>query len=253
MKRKIINQIFFVAGIACIMYYIICGVFTKFGQSMLWVWPVAGMCLLARFAIVQISIKRNSPIPYPNWFITLIRLCFAIALVLFIFVEAFVYSGFHYDCPQGVDYVIILGAKTGSVTIEARMEKACEYLIDNPETKVIVTGGQGPDEEMTEAEYMRKGLIRRGIDASRIIIENRSTSTAENLEYSKALISESKASIAIVSNNYHIFRALGIAGKYFGGDIYGIPMDSNPISLPHYMVREFFTVAVDSLRGNLVF
>lgn len=253
MKRKIINQCFLAAGAACIMYYIICGVFTTFGQSMLWIWPLAGTVLLARFAVVHISIKRSSPLPYPKWFITLIRLSFALAVALFMFVEAFVLSGFRYDCPQGVDYVIILGAKTGSVTIEARMDRACEYLIENPETKVIVTGGQGSDEEMSEGEYMRLGLMRRGIDASRIIVENKSTSTAENLEFSKALISDSEASIAIVSNNYHIFRAVGIAGKYFNGEIYGIPMASNPISLPHYMVREFLTVVVDSLRGNLVF
>lgn len=251
--RRITNLMFLAAGALCIIYYFICGFATTFGQSMLWVWPAAGAVLIARFGIVQISIKRGQPLPYPGWVVTAARFAFVILLAVFIAIECFVATGFENDCPAGVDYVIILGAKTGSVTIEARMDRALEYLESNPDTMVVVTGGKGADETMSEGEYMRMGLIQRGIDDSRIIVENRSTSTAENLEYSRNLIGDRNASVAVVSNDYHVFRAMGIARNYFGGEVYGLPMKSNPISLPHYMFREFFTVTVDFLRGNIAY
>lgn len=253
MKRKIINWIFFAAGAACILYYIVCGVGTRFGQSLLWIWLLAGGLLLARFGLVQLSIKRGVPLPYPKGVLFVLKAVCGVALAVFLIVEGFIFSGFRGDCPAGVDYVIILGAKTGSVTIEARMDRACEYLNENPDAIAVVTGGQGGDEETSEGEYMRLGLMKRGIDASRIIVENNSTSTAENLEYARKLIGDASASVAVVSNNYHIFRATGIARNYFSGEVYGLPMNSNIISLPHYMVREFFAVLVDSISGNITF
>jgi len=252
-RRQIINLMFLVAGMLCIIYYFVCGFGTTFGQSMLWVWPAAGAVLIARFAIVQVSIKRGQPLPYPGWAVAAAKFAFVILLSVFVAIECFVASGFENDCPAGVDYVIILGAKTGSVTIEARMDRAYEYLEENPGTMVVVTGGKGADETMSEGDYMRMGLIRRGIDSSRIIVENKSTSTAENLEFSRKLIGDSDASVAVVTNNYHVFRSVGIAKKNFSGDVYGLPMDSNPISLPHYMVREFFAVTVDFIRGNIAY
>lgn len=253
MKRRTINRLFLAAGIACIVYYLICGFGTTFGQSMLWIWPFAGAVFLVRYAVVRRSIESGRPLPFPKWLICAASAVFVCGIALFAVAEAFVISGFHNDCPEGVDYVIILGAKTGSVTIEARMDRAFEYLIENPDAKAVVTGGQGPDEEMSEGEYMRMGLMERGIDEDRIIVENRSTSTAENLEYIRLLIDDPDGSVAIVSNDYHIFRAIHIAKNYFTGEIYGLPMDSNPISLPHYMVREFLAVTADAIRGNLSF
>ena len=253
MRRRITNWMFLAAGIICIAYYIVCGMLTKFGQSMMWVWPAVGALLLARFGIVALSMRRGTALPYPKWVVYIVRTAAAVLIAAFVLVEGFVLSGFRSKCPENVDYLIVLGAKTGSVTIEARLDTAAEYLNANPETMAIVTGGQGADEEMAEGEYMRLGLIRRGIAAERIITEKRSTSTDENMLYSSRLISDTGADIAVVSNNYHIFRAKAIARKYFAGEVYALPMNSNPISLPHYMLREFFTVIVDGLRGNLAF
>jgi len=253
MKRKIINSLFYIAGIACIVYYLACGLGHRFEQSMLWVWLVGGIVLLARAVIVHISIKRDAPLPYPKWMISAVRTLALVVAACFIIVECFVFSGYFNTCPDGVDYVILLGAKTGSLTIERRIDTAAEYLKANPDTLVICTGGQGYGEDMPEGEYMKLGLMRRGIPEDRIIVEDRSTSTDENLRFSRELIGDSGASVAVVSNNYHIFRATAIARKYFSGEVYGIPMASNYLTLPHYMVREFFTVVVDGLRGNLAF
>jgi uncharacterized SAM-binding protein YcdF (DUF218 family) len=139
------------------------------------------------------------------------------------------------------------------VTIENRINTAARYLAANPDTMVICTGGQGSDEEMPEGEYMKRGLIERGIAPERIIVEDRSTTTSENMAFSSKLINDKNASVAVVSNNYHVARAMALARKYFSGEVYAIPMLSNYVSLPHYMVREFFTITVDFLRGNLAF
>lgn len=131
MGRKIINRAFLVLGVACIVYYIVCGMFTRFGQSMMWVWPVAGALLLARFAIAEISMRRGTPLPYPRWAVGIVRGASAALIAAFILIEGFVLTGFWSECPANVDYLIVLGAKTGSVTIEARLDMAAEYLNAN--------------------------------------------------------------------------------------------------------------------------
>ncbi|WP_249646204.1 YdcF family protein, partial [Lysinibacillus sp. D3C2_S12] len=91
------------------------------------------------------------------------------------------------------DYMIILGAKVKpggvpSLSLKSRLEVAVQYLTIYPHVKVIVSGGQGPDEDRTEASVMKDYLEPNGIEASRIIIEDQSTSTYENLVFSKELL-----------------------------------------------------------------
>lgn len=254
MMRKIFNFMFLALGIACIAYWLVCGVMTTFGQSMLFVWPVMGAAFLVRYAVVRKYIRLGKPVPLPGWLKISVRIASCALIVLFVATQLFVINGFTSACPENVDYVIVLGAKTGSITINGRTQLAAEYLLENPETRVIVTGGQGPDEYMPEADYMKQRLVEYwGIEEDRIIVENKSASTDENLAFSVELMDEDTESIAVVSNNYHVARAMGIARKYFDGEIYAIPMHSNPYSLPHYMLREFFTVTVDGLLGNIKF
>lgn len=245
--KRIINRLFLASGVICIFYYVLCGVAVRFDQSMLWVWPVVGAGLILRYALVRCGVEL------PKWPKMVLRTACCLMLAVFFAVQCLVLTGMFEKCPAGVDYIILLGAKTGSVTIERRIDTAADYLKENPETLVVCTGGQGADEEMPEGEYMKLGLIERGVSEDRIITENRSTSTYENLLYSRELIEDENASVAVVSNNYHIFRAKALARSRFKGDVYGIAMASNPLTLPHYMAREFFTVVVDALRGNLAF
>ncbi len=248
-----INLLFLIAGLACFTYYIACGIAIRFGQSMLWAWPVLGVVLILRFVIVQMSISRDVPLPYPGWFIWAIRITFCLCVAFFLFVESFIFTGMFVKCPPGVDYIIVLGAKTGSPALNNRIDTAAKYLEQNPETIAIASGGQGSDEETTEANYIAEALVRRGIPRERILLEDASTSTNENIRFSALLIPDSDASIGIVSNDFHIFRARHLAQGIFGGKIYGLPVRSSLLSLPHYMMREFFTTVVDTLRGNMTY
>ena len=251
--RKIMNWLFLVVGLAFIAYYLACGLSLRFNQSMLWVWPMVGAAFILRFIIVQISITRGVPLPYPPWFLWTFRALCALALALFLLVEGFVISGMVGSCPAGVDYIIVLGAKTGSLAIDRRIEAAYEYLLDNPTTIAIASGGQGTDEPESEAQYIADGLVQHGIARDRILIEDKSISTSENMRFSAALVTKIDASICIVSSDYHVFRARHLAQKVFEGDVYALSSPTVRLYLPHYTVREFFTTVVDTLRGNMAF
>jgi uncharacterized SAM-binding protein YcdF (DUF218 family) len=111
--------------------------------------------------------------------------------------------------------VIVLGARVKgtvpSLALQARIDAAAEYLIENGEAIVIASGGKGAGEDISEAECIKRGLIQQGIAESRIILEDQSTDTYENIAYSKKLLPEESAFGLVATNDFHIFRAKMIA------------------------------------------
>lgn len=112
------------------------------------------------------------------------------------------------------DAVIVLGAavhgKTPSLTLKKRLDKAVEYHKQNPEAIIIVSGGQGLGEDITEAEAMSDYLISNGVNPDKIIKENRATSTYENFIFSKKLLYENfggSYTTSFITNEYHILRS----------------------------------------------
>jgi uncharacterized SAM-binding protein YcdF (DUF218 family) len=133
-----------------------------------------------------------------------------------------------------------------------RLDRAYEYAVENPETVIIISGGQGSNEPASEASVMKDYLIGRGIDESRILMEDQSTNTSENLQFSSQLYEDLSGSrVGIVSSNFHIFRALAIAKKCGYTDVTGIPADSVMLYLPNNMIRETVGLLKDFLMGNL--
>ena len=104
------------------------------------------------------------------------------------------YESSHQQIPKQVDYVIVLGAKVNgmnpSLSLKSRINTAARFLKEHEKTIVIVSGGQGPDEDISEAEAMRQGLVAHGIDVERIIIEDKSTNTYGKYEYFKKINSK---------------------------------------------------------------
>lgn len=138
----------------------------------------------------------------------------------------------------GLSYVVVLGCQVRqdgpSLSLYERIGAAEAYLKANPDTVCIVSGGQGPDEPMSEAQCMFEQLTTRGIPAERIWIEDRSTSTWENLVFSTALIRERTGArpetVGLVSSEYHLFRA-GLLAKDCGVEIRGIPAETTWLAL----------------------
>lgn len=181
----------------------------------------------------------------PTWFDYLILALSAIAWVLFGIVELVILSAMLAIPKNELEYVIILGAqirgKKITNALERRLKKGIRYLKENPKTHCIVSGGRGKGEEITEAEAMGEYLIRNGIERERILLEDKSKTTWQNLEFSQTLI-KNKEMIGIITNNFHIYRAVKIAEMQGYKKIYAIPASTNLIVFPNYMTREFFAL-----------
>ncbi len=176
----------------------------------------------------------------------------AAGLLLFLVVEGLLLShGERDNAALPADAVIVLGAgvngETPSLILQTRIDAAAAYLARHPEVPAVLSGGQGPGEDITEAEAMRRGLTAQGIDGGRLLLEDRSTSTAENFAYSKALLQEAgvdtdTAVIAVVTSDFHCFRAHLIAERA------GLSVFDLPAQVPwrllsvNYYVREFFAL-----------
>lgn len=145
-----------------------------------------------------------------------------------------------------MDYLIVLGARVkGDMMTKAllfRVEAALEYLRENPNTKVIASGGQGPGEDITEAEAMRRYFVANGIDEDRILLEDRSTTTFENLSFSRELVGED-ASVAIVSNDFHVYRASIIGKRLDFAEVHTLAGRTPTIAIFKLWSREYFAVA----------
>lgn len=143
--------------------------------------------------------------------------------------------------------VVVLGCRAfgynPSNVLWKRLETAKKYLETHPDAVCVLSGGQGNDESVAEAECMRAWLAERGIDESRLYLEDKSTSTAENLEFSKALIEAEglNPDIVIITSEFHEYRA-GLYAQEQGFE-YGAYAAPSPFGLgPVYYVRELYGI-----------
>lgn len=150
------------------------------------------------------------------------------------------------NAEESCSYIIVLGAKVNgtspSRTLNERIHAAYDYLSAHPDTVAVVSGGQGNDEGTSEARCMFDALTAMGISPQRILIEDRASSTWENLSFSLALIEAEAGSlpqkIGLVSSDYHLFRARFFAVVH-GADTVGIPAKTeNPVHFLNYFLRE---------------
>lgn len=152
------------------------------------------------------------------------RIIFALLFILIILVLIFYWLDHEMnavlknEADGSNEYVVILGAKVKpggipSQSLKNRLDAAVDYLKRYPTVKAIVTGGQGADEDRTEASVMADYLIKHGVAENRISLEDQSTTTYENLLFTKKLLPDNTASITIISNDFHLKRATILARK----------------------------------------
>ncbi len=236
-RARILNRVILAIGIACFAYYLLMGLAVNFGQSLLWVWPLAGVACIARYFLF-----RHGTPKIPRLLLRTARCLILAALAVLLALSVVVLTGCFRTAPQGLDCVIVLGAKVNgtqpSGALRNRIQLASEYLGENPDTIAVASGGQGEDEDISEAQCIFEGLVQRGIAENRILLEDRSTSTAENLEFSLALLGDDVRTVGIATNNFHVYRALRTANTIGGRDFYGLPVATSLMSFPHYLLRE---------------
>lgn len=223
-----------------------------FGTYFFLIWGGIGAACLGLGALVG-NRKLMAAIPKPVKVAVGALVC--AGAVTFCAVEGMILSEYGASAAPGADYCIVLGAQwkpSGpSAVLRKRLDKAVEYLKANPDTKVIVSGGKGANEPMAEAEGMYGYLVQAGIEEERILVEDKSRSTYENLVYSGGLLDKENDRVVIVTNNFHVFRALGIARKQNYGKVEGLAADSVLGMGPNNLLREFLGVLKDFAVGNL--
>ena len=182
---------------------------------------------------------------------------FKIICILLIlgFLAAAVTAGFivraaHPGELPGCDYVVVLGAgvrgTVPSLSLRERVNAAYDYLTANPQAIAVLSGGQGPGEDITEAACIYRELTDMGIDPTRLLMEDKATSTIENLRFSLDLLEAETGArpgkIAIVSSEYHIFRSCLFA-KSLGLEAVGVPARTAWFTLRlNYYLREIVAV-----------
>jgi len=131
------------------------------------------------------------------------------------YVLAAVLNLIHLRKSRNADYIVVLGAglmgKRVTPLLASRIDRGIELLRYNPNAVLILSGGQGPGEDMTESEAMAAYAVDHGVDVQKIVMEQKSTSTQENLLYSRTLMEHENPKIIIVTTAYHVFRALVLA------------------------------------------
>ena len=214
---------------------------------------VAALCALAAAVIAFYHFVRKRALR-----IALAALL-ALGFAVFGVIEAPILKAARTDAPDDVGYLVVLGAglhgDTPSLSLTDRLNAALDWLEAHPDCVAVVSGGQGPGETMTEGEAMEIWLEARGIDPQRIIVEDRATSTWENLENSFALIrgrgGEPDGDCAIVTSEYHLYRAKAMAEE-LGVECFGVAgRTSWPTLALNYFIREGFAVTYYRITGEI--
>ena len=150
----------------------------------------------------------------------LVLVCYGLGCLFLLFLGSLMLRAIDRGEHGDYDALIVLGAAVHGdrVTwvLSNRLDTAYDYAVAHPNTTLVVSGGQGDGESVTEASAMAGYLVRRGIDQSRILQEDKATSTAENFAFSKAIIDEQlgpDASIGFVTTRFHVYRAGRVALK----------------------------------------
>lgn len=248
---SLLTVILLMMGVFSLLYFVSILMYTGPKSAFLWFWMISGIALIV-IASVN-SYVENNKILVPSYVKMIVAAFVFLCVVIFSLVEFRIFSAGNKKVSISAGYVIILGAqvkgKTLSKALKSRLDTAYEYLIKNRKAQVIVSGGQGSGEDISEADAMSNYLKERGIETSRIIKEDQSTNTYENIKYSRKFLKEEPL-VILVSSNFHIYRAMGIAKKQ-GLKVHGLGAPVDDILALNYYVREFFAVVKDKLIGNI--
>lgn len=175
------------------------------------------------------------------------RVLFTLFLVSFLAIQGVILSGCSAD-PEAeqADYVLVLGAQIyadrPSASLQSRLDVAFDYLVRNPDACAILCGGQGSNEVMPEAWMMRDYLISRGIPEERLLIEDASSNTIQNIANARQQYLSPGDRTAVVSSEFHLSRARRLMASA-GLEPYGIPAPTPYVSLRIVLhLREYCSV-----------
>ena len=239
-------------GCLCLLYYVIITVYAGIRADFSWIWLLAGGGFLTLAWLIRMAGQN----PHSIWSAAK-GVCLAAAAAsccLIICLSALVISTMSAKGSSQLDYVVVLGAQVkGSVpsrALKKRLDTALEYAQKNTDTILILSGGQGQGEDISEALCMQEYLLEHGIREDRMILEDQSVNTRENLLFSSRLTGCEKHRTGVLSNNFHVYRALKLAEELGYEKAEGIAAPSDMVMQVHYVVREAFALVKEVLRRS---
>lgn len=152
------------------------------------------------------------------------------------------------DELKNVDYIVVLGNKLNdnspSAALLKRLEKTVILANKYNDAKIIVSGGVSKGNTKSEAMVMKDYLVSRGVREDRIIIEDESKNTRENMKNVKNLIGND-STVLVVTNSFHLLRSISIAKEYKLGEVYGCPVENGSVSttVQYFFLEPLFVVA----------
>ena len=265
----------------CAAYWVLLLVYSGFLVQQHWIWLFFAAFFLLNAAAAW-GYRRNFRMT-PLWLVTALHTTAFAGLAVMIAAGILVATGMTREEVRNPEFCIVLGASVkedGSLSpsLKRRLDEAIRFSDRNPATRFVLSGGQGPREPVTEAEAMGSYLVYNGVPEDRLLLEIQSKNTYENILYSDALISRilaeekkgrSRAAkkapegssfiqaeglpvrVAILSADYHLFRALHLAEKMTGGEYCGIASKSDPVMFAHFVTRECIAIVKDKFFGRL--
>ena len=178
--------------------------------------------------------------------------CLSVLVVLAAFEAQILMAGTQDLSAIQADAVVVLGAGVNgtqpSLSLRTRLDAALDYLEENPDIPVVLTGSRGYGEEITEAQCMYNYLTSRGVAPERLILEESAVNTAQNFSFSRPLLEEAgidpgKDPVAVVTNDFHVYRARLLAVRQGYDYAFGIPARLPWLHLEiNYYIREAFAL-----------
>lgn len=247
--------LFFILGVACFLYFMGIVWYAGLSSKFPFFWIAAGLVFLTGWTVLHFSVE------FPSVLCRCVLFIGILLIGLFFGVEARILSAMFQKKEKHLDYLIVLGAQvkgqSPSLSLAYRIDEAERYLRENLCTKAILSGGKGENEGISEAECMYRELAKRGIAVSRLLKEEQSVNTEQNIFYSYQILKRewqkagSSCRVGIVTSGFHVYRGTAIARKKTDCQVYGIPAKSSGFLQANYLVREFLGVLKDRAAGNL--
>ncbi len=246
-----LREVFLILGVVLIVETLIVSTLSNYNLGVILPAFFGVPLLFLAFVLPQMN---KGFLRFLKW---MIAACYAVAIGIFLVCGFLMIRASSDGEHVEADAVIVLGAAVhgDKVTwvLENRLNTAMEYLEAHPNAICVVSGGQGAGESVTEGSAMKKYMVERGMDESRIIAEEKAKNTKENFENSKAIIDEvigNNARIAFVTTNFHVYRA-GEVARAQGVNAVGIPAEDVWYLRLNNFLRECVGICVYALRGDI--
>lgn len=272
----------------CLVYFIILFFYSGPATSMIGMWLVLAAALFLFSLWLRRLKQRKMSLRLRVMSITaVLTCCTVIAATIAVLAGTAVLSS-----DKEADYCIVLGAsvrgRKPSSSLRRRIERAQSYAESHPETILVLSGGMGEGEEISEARAMYDALLDAGIPSSRLVLEDHSGSTDENLAYSRSVIlqcefdrrqramrmaalgrkylptelqdelgtaeeisREEEPTVAVLTSSFHLFRAETVAKKLGFGNVVGVAASTDPVLALHLWLRESAAVLYEKFMGRL--